>query len=137
MEAGAAHGITDGAQFSVYNDRESKASSTELGIIVARQADPFTTTLDIISDSSHLPEEGYALQSRLGIDERLRLHVYTNAPPSLIETLQNTASQDFLLVEKEETAELSLTLEQEGVAINILDPFVAALDQTPRHIGLL
>ena len=110
MEAGDAHGITDGAhwQFGVYKDRESKP--TELGIIVTRQMDPFTTMLDIISDTSHLlPEGGYALQTRVGIDERLRLHVYTNAPSSLIETLQKKASQEFLLGEKEK-AELSFTL---------------------------
>ena len=128
MEAGSAHGITDGAQFGVYKDRESKA--TQLGIIVARQTDPFATTLDIISGASHLlPEEGYALQTRVGFEERLRLHVYTNAPPSLIETLQKTAPQEFLLVEKEK-AELSFTLEQEGVVVNILDSFIAALGLT-------
>jgi hypothetical protein len=128
MEAGAAHGITEGAQFGVYKDRESKG--TQLGIIVARQTDSFTTTLDIISDASRLlPEEGYALQTRVGITEGLHLHVYTNAPPSLIETLQRIASQEFLLVEKEK-AELSFTLEQEGVVVNILDSFVAALGLT-------
>ena len=128
MEAGAAHGITNGAQFCVYKDRELKG--TQLGIIIARQTDPFTTTLDIILDASRLlPEEGYALQTRVGIEEGLRLHVYTNVPPSLIETLQRTASQEFLLVEKEK-AELCFTLEQEGVAVNILDSFVAALGIT-------
>ena len=128
MEAGATHGVTDGAQFSVYKDRDSKA--TQLGVIVARQTDLFTTTLDIISDTSHLlPEEGYALQTRVEIDERLRLHIYANAPPSLIETLQRTASQEFLLVEQEK-AEISFTLEQEGVVVNILDSFVAALGLT-------
>jgi hypothetical protein len=129
MEAGAVHGITEGAQFSVHKNRESQA--TQLGIIVARQTDPFATRLDIISDTAHLPEEGYALQTRVGIKERLRLHVYANAPPSLIETLQKTASssQDFLLVGEEE-AELSFTLEQEGVVVNILDSFIAALGLT-------
>lgn len=128
MEAGAVHGITKGAQFGVYKDRVSK--DTQLGIIAARQTDPFTTTLEIISDPSRLlPEEGYALQTRVRIEERLRLHVYTNAPPSLIEILQSTASQEFLLVEKEK-AELSFTLEKEGVVVNILDSFVAALGLT-------
>jgi hypothetical protein len=129
MEAGAAHGITDGAQFGVYKDRESEG--TQLGIIVACQTDPFTTTLDVISDASCLlPEEGYALQTRVGVEEGLRLHVYTNAPPSLMETLQRTASQEqFLLVEKDK-AELCLTLEQEGVVVNILDSFVAGLGLT-------
>jgi hypothetical protein len=127
MEAGAAHGITDGAQFSVYKGLGSVA--TQLGVIVALQTDPFTTTLDIISDASHLPEEGYALQTRVGIEERLRLHVYSNAPPSLIEALQKTASEVFLLVEEAE-AELSFTLEQEGVVVNILDSSVAELGLT-------
>ena len=129
MAAGTAHGISDGAQFGVYKDRESKG--TQLGIIVARQTDPCTTTLDIVSDAFNpLPEEGYALQTRIGITEGLRLHVHsTNAPPSLIETLQRTTSQKFLLVEKEK-AELSFTFEQEGVVVNILDSFVAALGLT-------
>jgi hypothetical protein len=61
MDAGAAHGITDGAQFIVYKDQESIA--TRLGITIARQTDLFSTTLDIISDTSHLPEEGYALRA--------------------------------------------------------------------------
>ena len=127
MEAGAAHGITDGAQFAVYKDRESKG--TQLGIIIARQTDPFTTTLDIIDASRFLPEEGYALQTRVGIEEGLRLHIDANVPPSLVEILQRTASQEFLLVEKEK-GELCFTLEQEGVVVSILDPFVAALGLT-------
>ena len=127
LEAGAAHGITEGAQFGVYKDRESKG--TQLGIIVARQTDPFITALDISDASRLLPEEGYALQTRVGIEEGLRLHVYTNMPPSLIETLQRTASQEFLLVEKDK-AELCFILEQEGVVVNVLDSFVAALGLT-------
>jgi hypothetical protein len=117
MEADAAHGFTDGSQFS----------STQLGIIVGRQTDPFTTRLvHIISDASHLPEEGYALQTRIGIEVRLRLHVYA---PSLIEFLQRTTSQDFFRDEKTE-AELSFTLEQKGVVVNILDSFIPALGLT-------
>ena len=132
MEAGAAHGITDGTQFSVFKDRLRESKGTQLGIIVARQTDSFTTMLDVISDASVLlPEEGYALQTHVGItdSEGLRLPVYMNVPPSLIEILKQTASQEFLLVEKEK-AELSFTLEQEGVVINILDSFVAALGLT-------
>lgn len=128
MEAGAAHGITDGAQFGLYNDRESRG--TQLGIIIARQTDSFTTTLDVISDTSRLlPEEGYALQTRVGIEEGLRLNIDTNMPPSLVENLQRTASQEFMIVEKEK-AELCFTLEQEGVVFVILDSFVAALGLT-------
>ena len=127
MEAGAAHGITDGAQFGVYKDRQWKG--TQLGIIIARQTDPFTTTLDIIDGSRFLPDEGYALQTRVGIEEGLRLHIDTNAPPSLVETLQRTASQEFLIVEKEK-AELCFTFEQEGVVVDILDSFIAAFGLT-------
>ena len=129
MEAGAAHGITDGAQFVVYKDRESKG--TQLGMIIARQTDPFTTTLDIIPDASgFLPEEGYALQTRVGIEQGLRLHIDSNVPPSLVETLQGTvSSHEFLLVEKEK-AELCFTLEQEGVVVNILDSFISGLGLT-------
>ena len=87
------------------------------------------------SVANSIISEGYALQTRVGIEERLRLYVSTNAPPSLTEILQKIASQDFLLVEKEE-AELSFTLEQEGVVVNILDSFVAArgLTRIPFYI---
>ena len=85
--------------------------------ITSRQTDAFITTLDIISDASRLlPREGYARQTHVGItdSEGLRLRNYMNAPPSLIDIPQRTTSQEFLLVGNEK-AELSFTLDQEGI----------------------
>ena len=113
VEAGAAHGITDE---TLYKNRRRESKGAQLSTIASRQTDSFTTTQDIISDTSRLPEEGHARQTHVGItnSEGLRLRNYMNAPPSLIDIPQRTTSQEFLLVENEKAA-LSFTLEQDGI----------------------
>ncbi|KAF8993487.1 caspase domain-containing protein [Cyathus striatus] len=115
MDAGAAHGITAGAQFAVYQDR---ASSIE------GQVKTFTLTGD-----------GYALQVRAGVEEDLRLHVAMEQGllpvfEALAKEIQHTErTRNILLVEKEK-AELDIALEDGQVVFNILNPVVTQFGLT-------
>ena len=80
MQAGAVHGITLGAEFSLYNDNLTIAESTPLCIFVVTSAAdirPFTTTLQIKQSSSTisttLSKTSCVLQTKAGEQEDLLL----------------------------------------------------------------
>ncbi|KAF9005554.1 caspase domain-containing protein [Cyathus striatus] len=114
MDAGAAHGITAGAQFAVYQDRASsiEGQAQALGTVSAQTPGPFTTILDPLPDKTFtLTGDGYALQA-------------------LAKEIQHTErTRNILLVEKEK-AELDITLEDGQVVFNILNPVVTRFGLT-------
>ena len=63
MEAGAVHGIKEGAYFDLYESRELTSNGTLLGTLVVFHTESFTSTLDIVPGAScfPLPAGGYAL----------------------------------------------------------------------------
>ena len=65
MEAGAVHGIKEGAYFDLYESRESTLNGALLGTLVVFHTESFTSTLDIVPGGScfPLPEGGYVLQT--------------------------------------------------------------------------
>ena len=135
MDAGAVHGITDGAYFDLYQDRDSTLNGTFLGTLVVLHTDPFTSTLDIIPGASRPTlEEGYALRNRVRFEEDLRIHVATNVQLPLTQALAKDLQRKsflhrILLVEKEK-AELNFTLEKRRVVVNLLDSVVTTLGLT-------
>jgi len=137
MDAGAVHGITDGAYFDLYQDRDSTLNGTLLGTLVVLHTDPLTSTLDIILEASgSLPKGGYALRTRIRFEEDLRIHVATNVQLPLAQALASDVektpfSHRILLVEKEK-ADLEFTLEEESVVVNLLDSVVTTLGLTVR-----
>ncbi|KAF6759910.1 caspase domain-containing protein [Ephemerocybe angulata] len=77
VEAGRAHGITDGAEFTVYKNKESVPDSP-LGKMVAqeRSIKPFTTIFLPSSEGAPKPFEGsaIAIQTKVGALEDLKIH---------------------------------------------------------------
>ncbi|KAF9240013.1 hypothetical protein BU15DRAFT_61646 [Melanogaster broomeanus] len=137
MDAGAAHGIVNMAHFAVYRDRESTLEGTQLGTVVALHVDPFTTTLDITTDGSRflLPEGGYALQTRAGIEEGLRVHIEVDEKLTPVfdvlgREMQRASSQMRILLVEKERAELDFALEGGYVVVNLLDSVVTTLGLT-------
>ncbi|KAF8983561.1 caspase domain-containing protein [Cyathus striatus] len=138
MDAGAAHGITAGAQFAVYQDRASsiEGQGQALGTVSAQTPGPFTTILDPLPDKTFtLTGDGYALQVRGGVEEDLRLHVAMEQGllpvfEALAKEIQHTErTRNILLVEKEK-AELDIALEDGQVVFNILNPVVTQFGLT-------
>ena len=70
MEAGAVHGIKEGAYFDLYESRESTLNGTLLGTLVVFHTESFTSTLDIVPGAScfPLPEGGYAHRKSISRD---------------------------------------------------------------------
>jgi hypothetical protein len=132
MNAGAAHGITDGAEFVVYQDRDLRQTTFPLGTLVVLEARAFYTTLDVpLGDARFdLVHPGFALQTKTGTEEDLRLHTATNEAiigvfQAIVQEMQYTGSEfrRILLVEKDK-AELDISLEDGCVVFKPLNTLV-------------
>jgi hypothetical protein len=68
MEGGAAHGITDGAEFTIYKNQESPIQASPLGVLVTKKVTAFTTILTPLLSHSTISFVGqaYALQTKAG-----------------------------------------------------------------------
>ena len=138
LGAGAAHGITDGAEFDVYKDREWPIRSSPMGTLIAGETGAFTTTMVLPSNTTpfSLVEPAFALQTKAGTEEDLRLHIsldekFTSIFEELGREMQRTGPDHrrILLVEKDR-AELSITLERNHVVFDILNPLVTQFGLT-------
>jgi hypothetical protein len=78
LEAGSAHGISLKALFAVYATRNFAPIDAPLGTLIAGSVDAFETTLELLPGALQfvLPDYvGFALQTRPGVEEALRLYV--------------------------------------------------------------
>ncbi len=80
LEAGEAHGITKNAEFSVFADR---SMTSALGTVVVSNTATFTSSCKLLSALGNeapfpLATSGYALQTRAGEDQDVRLFVENN-----------------------------------------------------------
>jgi hypothetical protein len=77
MDAGAAHGVTEGAIFEVYKDKHAYSTTGPLGTMKASAPGPFSTALDFSPTDRMFSIEGqaFALQIRAGKQEDLALYV--------------------------------------------------------------
>ncbi|SJL15629.1 uncharacterized protein ARMOST_19132 [Armillaria ostoyae] len=80
LEAGEAHGITKNAEFAVFADR---SMTSTLGTVVVSNTTAFTSSCKFLSardDETPFPlaVPGYALQTRVGEDQDVRLFVEPN-----------------------------------------------------------
>lgn len=76
LQAGSVHGVTTGAEFTVYKDNPSIIDSTPLGVLVVHSSEdvlPFSTHLSpkVYGAVIRLPPVAYAAQSKAGEAERL------------------------------------------------------------------
>jgi hypothetical protein len=144
LGAGAAHGITKGAEFAVYMDRESPPEISPLATLVVKETGPFTSTMHLSENSPGfmLSGEGYALRTKTGEEEDLRIYI---APDDKLRPIIKELDQSALrtgpdhriisLVEKTK-AELDVAMERDRVVFNILNPQVIqfGLKQLPFRI---
>ncbi|TFY62831.1 hypothetical protein EVG20_g6557 [Dentipellis fragilis] len=131
MAAGEAHGITDGAEFAIYKDRDFTSSTTPLGTLVARETAAFSSILDMPAGSVRIAladdDTVFALQTRAGVAEDLRVHVamddrLTAVFERIAEDMQRTdAGQRKVLLVEKDRAEVDIDLEGDRVVFNILD----------------
>lgn len=76
LKAGGAHGITHGAEFTIYPDRLAQTAITTLRATSVKE---FITTLS--DPETDLPAPAYAIMSKPGRMEGLRLHVEVDGEP--------------------------------------------------------
>ena len=130
IDAGEAAGITVGAEFKVYQNQNS---GDLLGTVVARELSAFSTTLYVKEQPSFaLEQDGAALKSRAGKEERVRIYV---ADESLLDIVKRIGRKQIQLVEREQ-AEFGMALENEKVVFNIYDSNVTnhGLTRMPHNV---
>jgi hypothetical protein len=148
MEAGEAHGISEGAEFTIYDDYDSYINDHPLGILAAKEVKAFMTTLKPAKDHHEFnlyQQEGIALQTRAGLEVDLRIHVEENEKLSpffkaLAEEMQkpNRIRKISLVEEGRATFDFSLVPDHDNIKIKILDPRTKqlGLDQIPYSVDL-
>jgi len=77
IDAGAAHGITEGAIFEIYKDKHTHATTAPLGTMTASVPGPFSTVLDFSPNSGYfaIESQAFALQIRAGKQEDISLYI--------------------------------------------------------------
>lgn len=145
MDAGAVHGITDGAEFTIYRSQDSPLETSLLGTLVVLETREFDTTLDVPRGATRfaLPQPAFALLTKQGTQGDLRVHVaiddkLTGIFDTIVLEVQCTDSHQrgIILVDKD-SAELDIMLEDGNVIFNLLNPLVTqfGLTRIPFHVN--
>jgi hypothetical protein len=144
LDAGAAHGVNMGAEFAVYRDRDSPSKESPLGNLVAKEVGAFTTNMSLPENASSfmLVGTGYALQTRTGEEEDLRLHIALDDTLTPIfevlgrDMLRTDSNRRRISLVAKDKAELDIAVDGDGVVFNILNPQVTqfGLNQMPFRI---
>ena len=151
MQAGTAHGITQGAEFSIYDsDIAATSPSNQLGILVAEStADirPFTTMLKLKGSTTipiPLSKSSCVLQIKAGEEEDLLFFAPLDEKLILLyDVLANrmkdlrTGRRRIRPVLEREKARLGLSIVGERIAFDIFDPLLVGfgLTQMPRTVA--
>ena len=121
MDAGAAHGITSGARFEVYQDQDFGCL---LGTVVSAEPNPFSTTMSCAEGSREfsLDTVGLARQTCGGTQQHLRIHVATDEGvlSDLARELERT-DPSIRLVKQAHEADFGIALENGKVVFNIVN----------------
>ncbi|KAF8154782.1 caspase domain-containing protein [Crassisporium funariophilum] len=147
LEAGAAHGIGKDAVFDLYPDQNVLRNAVPLASMIVTDTRAFTSTLEFVRQNSSLTliDTAYAMQTRAGEEEHLRLCIEPNEG---FASIYDCLCRDFSssspfgsvlrrvsLVSKDK-AEYEISLEGNEVVTNILNPQVTqfGLHQLPKRI---
>jgi hypothetical protein len=134
MEAGTAHGITDGAIFALYTDRSLVSVQAPLATLKASNPKAATTILVPLPESAQpdLDKQAFAMLIKAGEDESFRIHVEPNEKlKTILEKIAEEREKydptqpKVILVEKEK-AELDIAIDGEKLVFNITDQVVRA-----------
>ncbi|KAJ7232711.1 caspase domain-containing protein, partial [Mycena rebaudengoi] len=137
LEGGAAHGITNKAEFAVYADRNM---SSPIGMVIALQPTAFNTLCTLHPQSEvpfALSEPRFALQTRTGEGHDVRLFIELNIKLldvfiRVMKEMQRTdvEKRQFYLVDSvDDEPDLVITLDNDLVQFRIMD-------QTCQQYGL-
>ncbi|PBK59425.1 hypothetical protein ARMSODRAFT_945614 [Armillaria solidipes] len=128
LEAGDAHGITKNAEFAVFADR---SMTSTLGTVVVANINAFTSSCKFLSARSDetpfaLAVPGYALQTRVGEDQDVRLFVEPdNRLLSIFNRIANemeVGERGFRLVEsRDDEPDLVVAADGDMVHFEIMD----------------
>jgi len=142
LEAGEAYGITTGAKFNIYATEDPNSKC--LGVLVAETTTAFTTKLHPLPDTSPFTlssQEGYALQTSVG--EKQDLKVFIAKDDQLLEVYQRVKDEmdkhrslgkrGILPVEMDESPDVLLTMQGNGVVFEITDKFCVDRGLTIMH----
>ncbi|KAA1472263.1 hypothetical protein DENSPDRAFT_881116 [Dentipellis sp. KUC8613] len=130
LDAGAAYGVTEDAMFAVYGDRDDL--ETPLGSLVVLETAAFSSVLGIPPHGKKLKlkKDAYALQTRAGVQEELRIHIalddrLTDLFEALAKEMQTPGAEtQKILLDTKEKSVLDLQLEDDHIVFDILDPLV-------------
>ena len=128
MNAGVANGITEGALFAIFKDRNSDIVG-RLAEMKASATGTFDTVL-VITSGDFPVGYGYALQIRAGEEEDLRIHITEEEatkekPQCIVQALEKITDRDptqprILQVDREK-AQLDISIDKSQIMVNILD----------------
>ncbi|CCM05961.1 uncharacterized protein FIBRA_08200 [Fibroporia radiculosa] len=131
MSAGTAQGVTKGARFAVYKEKYPSVQGKPLGTVIASSPGNAETKMDAFPPGSDFPldMEGFALQTRTGAEESLRIHIAVDSEfasefEARSKEMQESdpAWRTIIRTEKEK-AELGIALEKGRIVFNILDRY--------------
>ncbi|KAL0066448.1 hypothetical protein AAF712_006490 [Marasmius tenuissimus] len=129
--AGEAHGVMKGAEFAVYSDQKMKHL---VGRVRAVRIDVFIAgCLSLDGSELQIPQPAYAILTRLGEQQDLRLYVeprdeflplFVRITKEMEQPSEDRSKRSFrLLNSPEEGCDLALTLKDDGcIQFNITDP---------------
>ncbi|KIM26650.1 hypothetical protein M408DRAFT_25142 [Serendipita vermifera MAFF 305830] len=134
LDAGRAHGITKGATFDIYKNREGIEKEAPLATLIAsEQPGIFSTVLS--GDGSKVSKQAFALQTGAGAEEDLLVHVAMDSKLESVfralakEMKEDTTGRQHIRVVDEDqisTAHLDIAFENGKIVFNILNPLVTA-----------
>lgn len=79
LRAGAAHGVSAKAEFTLYTDAKAHRESEPFGVCTVQDIKPFQSTLSQPISASNtsrtLGNSAIAIQTRVGVQEELRVHI--------------------------------------------------------------
>ena len=122
-DVGTARGICLGAEFEVYRSQDS---DQPLGIVVASELSPFSTTLYAKEPRFALKGDGVAFQTSTGTEEHvLRIYVAEERLKALVKKVKRTdPNHRIIQLVKRDQAEFGMALKNGRVVFDILDPLV-------------
>jgi hypothetical protein len=148
MDAGAAHGITEGAIFEVYKNKHAYSNTAPLGTITASAPGPFSTVLNFSPTDRQfsIEDQAYALQIRAGKQEDLTLYVPLdqNLLPvfhAIATEMQVNAQRQINMLTDEDLKQgkkpdLGIAFEKPHIVFDIKDPNVTVhgLKRMPQRV---
>jgi hypothetical protein len=131
MDGGGALGISEGAEFTIYQEKTSPITAPPLGKLVVDSVKAFSSILKLpsgVSEFNLLNSPAYAVQTRAGVKDDLRLYVafkeelleVFKAVAEIIEK-SGTDTRRLQLVERDQGPQLGIDIEDGKVVFELFD----------------